>query len=399
VPEVTARTHDFRHISPAEAGPTIRLVRPEAWLRIAGFGTWLVSSSISFARLLTGELAGTRAGLWLVAFAAFGLAFGAARRTLPRRRSTSIGLLAAQTAASLAMVGAGRDEMCAATLVVVAGQVPWALPAVGAGAWVAAQTVLLALVVGRFSSLVVTFALAAAFGGFQMFAVATALLALRERAAREELARTNAELHATRALVAESSRAAERLRIARDLHDALGHHLTALSLQLDVAARLAEGRAAEHVEKAHAVARLLLADVRDTVSRFREGPASGVADALRSLVPEGGGLAVHLDIPDTLGDLTPDQADVLVRCVQEVITNTMRHAGARNLWIAVSDGADGIGVRARDDGRSAGAVSWGHGLTGMRERFEAFAGRLEVRTGAAGGLEVVGVMPRAPSTP
>jgi signal transduction histidine kinase len=81
--------------------------------------------------------------------------------------------------------------------------------------------------------------------------------------------------------------------------------------------------------------------------------------------------------------------------VQEVMTNAVRHAGARNLWIAVSDGADGIRVRARDDGRGAGAFTWGNGLRGMRERFEALAGRVDVETRAGGGFEVRGVMPRS----
>jgi signal transduction histidine kinase len=112
-------------------------------------------------------------------------------------------------------------------------------------------------------------------------------------------------------------------------------------------------------------------------------------------VPAAGDLQVHLDIPPSLGALDSDRAHAIVRCVQEVMTNAVRHAGARNLWIAVSDGTDGIRVRARDDGRGAGAFAWGNGLRGMRERFEALAGRVDVETRAGGGFEVRGVMPRS----
>ena len=78
-----------------------------------------------------------------------------------------------------------------------------------------------------------------------------------EAMARQQLAAVNAELLGTRAMLAENSRVEERLRISRDLHDTLGHHLTALSLQLDVASRLSEGKTADHIRQAHAITRLL----------------------------------------------------------------------------------------------------------------------------------------------
>ena len=144
--------------------------------------------------------------------------------------------------------------------------------------------------------------------------------------------RSTAELLGTRALLAESSRVEERLRISRDLHDTLGHHLTALSLQLDVAARLSEGKPADHIRQAHAITRLLLSDVRDVVSRLREtSHSTSRRPFVRRSAGHDEGIAIHLDLPDALSVDDTSRAETLLRCVQEIITNTARHAQARNL--------------------------------------------------------------------
>jgi signal transduction histidine kinase len=370
-------------------------MKPESWLTVAGLATWIVSSLATLSDIAQGELPWPQSAAWLAAFAAFGIAFSLVCWAPWKARAFRIGLLTVQAVAALAMVGLSGDTLGAAMLVMVASQTASHFDTSGAVAWTAVQTLLLGIVLALFYGVVPTLAVTAAFGGFQIFALATMLLADRERTAREKLSLANAELHATRALVVESSRASERLRISRDLHDTMGHHLTALSLQLDVASRLADGRAAEHVQQAHAIARLLLADVRDVVSQLRDAGPVDVADAIRRLASPGGDLNVHLEVPQTLGALEHDRAHAIVRCVQEVMTNAVRHAGARNLWITIADGPDGVRVHARDDGRGAGAFAWGNGLRGMRERFEALAGRVDVETRAGGGFEVHGVMPRS----
>ena len=108
------------------------------------------------------------------------------------------------------------------------------------------------------------------YAGFSGFVFVTSLVARQQAQAREEQRRLNAELRATRALLAESARINERTRISRELHDLLGHHLTALSLNLEVAGHLVEGKAQEHVNQAHTLAKLLLSDVREAVSQLRE---------------------------------------------------------------------------------------------------------------------------------
>ena len=84
----------------------------------------------------------------------------------------------------------------------------------------------------------------------------------------------NAELRATQQLVVDSSKIAERMRIARELHDLLGHHLTGLSLNLEVASHLTQGQTQEHIQTAQSVTKLLLEDVREVVNKHAAGSFS-----------------------------------------------------------------------------------------------------------------------------
>jgi signal transduction histidine kinase len=186
---------------------------------------------------------------------------------------------------------------------------------------------------------------------------------------------------------------AERLRISRDLHDTLGHHLTALSLQLEVASRLAAGAAADRIAEAHAITRLLLGDVRDVVSRLRENGHADLGAAIRTLAAAVAEPLVHVDVAGDLAIEDPLQQHAIVRCVQEIITNAVRHADASNLWIAIEHRADGTVLTARDDGRGAETVTCGHGLRGMRERFEELAGHVEFSSKPGDGFHVAAFMP------
>ena len=369
-------------------------MRPDRWLKAAGFVTWLASGVPVALAIAVGRLAGAQAVAWLVGFVAFGAAFGLVCYERQRTLRANRALLLVQSLAGLVMVAATGDGFAAATLVVVAAQLLELFPPRVAAAWVAAQTTLLVVLFWRVGGLAAALTAGGAYLGFQIFALATAALALRERAARDELARANAELLATRSLLAENSRVAERLRISRDLHDTLGHHLTALSLQLEVASRLASGQTADRVHEAHAITRLLLSDVRDVVSRLRESSRFNLAEAIRTLASSAGALEVHLDVPEGVAMDDPLQAHAILRCVQEIITNTARHAAARNLWITIERRPDGIALTARDDGRGADVLTWGNGLRGMRERFEEYSGRVEFSSAAGRGFEVRAFMPR-----
>ncbi|HLL19319.1 MAG TPA: histidine kinase, partial [Rubrivivax sp.] len=224
--------------------------------------------------------------------------------------------------------------------------------------------------------------------GFSAFVLVTAYVARQQAQAREEQRRLNAELRATRMLLAESARVNERTRISRELHDLLGHHLTALSLNLEVASHMTEGRAQEHVRQAHALARLLLTDVREAVSQLREGDAIDLGSALLMLTERVPALAIHMDIQEPLALDDAERAHVLLRCTQEIITNAVRHAGAANLWVSCRREGGQIVIDAHDDGAGASQVVAGNGLRGMRERLHQHGGRMSIQSPATGGFRL-----------
>jgi signal transduction histidine kinase len=187
---------------------------------------------------------------------------------------------------------------------------------------------------------------------------------------------------------------AERLKISRDLHDAIGHSLTSLTVHLDVAGRLAQGDCVEHVQCARQLAGSLLNEVRDVVSQIRVQPVD-LRATLKSLTEGLAALRVNLIIPDDLAAIDAVRADAILRCVQELITNTLRHAQARELLVEISQSeSGGVLIRARDDGRGGENVA-GHGLVGMRERFESLGGKLSINSAPGHGFSVDGYIPAA----
>jgi len=195
--------------------------------------------------------------------------------------------------------------------------------------------------------------------------------------------------------LAEQSRLEERFRIARELHDALGHHLTALSLNLEVASHQTSGEAHESVRAAQSLARFLLGDVREMAHSIKEGRDIDLAEGLERLAEVVPAPRVHLDLPDRLRVADPRFSLALLRCAQEFVTNSIRHGGARNVWIVLRRGAAGLELTARDDGRGAAEVHAGHGLAGLRERLEGMGGSLVVESGGNGFL-IRATVPCAP---
>jgi signal transduction histidine kinase len=213
--------------------------------------------------------------------------------------------------------------------------------------------------------------------------------------ARESAA--HAELRAVNEILADSSRIAERLRISRDLHDILGHHLTALSLNLEAAVQRTDGEARQHAEVAQSLAKKLLADVREIAATMQTQPGVDLSHALGSLVEDVPRPRVHLEIEPGIRIDDPERAHILVRCTQEIVTNAARHSAADNLWITIARDGDSVRISARDDGRGAVDTLAGFGLRMMRDRLEGAGGELHVDATPGRGFQVVALLPARPA--
>lgn len=304
-------------------------------------------------------------------------------------------LLLLLTGAAIAVSYFSLSGLGSILLVLVACVLPWLLPVWVGVAWLVLSQFAVApvFVLGLDFAWPDAILQSILYAGFCAFIFVTSLVARQQAQARDEQRRLNAELRATRALLTESARVNERTRISRELHDLLGHHLTALSLNLEVAGHLAQGRAQEHVGQAHTLAKLLLSDVREAVSQLRTGDAIDMAATLLPLAENVPGLEVRMRLPEPFLLDDAERAHVVLRCTQEIITNAVRHAQARRLDLDYAADAGVLRLRARDDGIGCADYALGNGLHGLRERLSACGGEVEVRTAPGAGFALDVTLP------
>ncbi|MET9694014.1 sensor histidine kinase [Streptomyces sp. NPDC006514] len=203
---------------------------------------------------------------------------------------------------------------------------------------------------------------------------------------------TTIELREARATVAQLAANEERLRMARDLHDLLGHSLSLITLKSELAGRMLPGQpeaAAQQVADIEQVSRQALVDVREAVSGYRRPTLPGELAGARTALAAAGVLA---DLPAPPADDLPEAAEsALAWSLREAVTNVVRHSGAKRCRVTLrtSQTLDGpvLELTVTDDGTSGGQGSPGNGLTGLTERLEALGGTLSAgptgRTGFA----------------
>lgn len=232
-----------------------------------------------------------------------------------------------------------------------------------------------------------------AFASFQMFAALVMRYAAQAEAMSERLRAVNAELVATRSLLEESARDAERLRLSRELHDVAGHALTALKLNLGALARDPAQPDPERVRLCAGLADDLLQDLRAMVRQMRDHEGIDLRLAIERLAAPFPRPKVQLDLAEDARVADLDSAEALLRAVQEGLTNAARHSAAEHLWLSLRRAGDRLELELRDDGRRGAQVKPGNGLQGMRERLRSLGGDLAIDRGAEGGVRLSAWIP------
>jgi signal transduction histidine kinase len=366
----------------APTAETLRL------LRLTGVFTWLL---VAAPQAIEGPAPLPAFAAWLASLALFGALYLWTTSRLSSPDPTFWAALAGQTACVIVMAAIQYRGLEGTLLVLIALQLGLVAPRRVGIVWIGVQSLALMWAIQFHWSLRPALMFAPPYVGFQVLTLLMVELLGREARARTELAKTNAELLATRERLAESARAEERLRIAGELHDAMGHHLAGLSLHLEALAQ--RQGSSPPLDMARSLTRRLLDDVESLVDTLgRELGGVDLSRALAALTAEIPRPHVHVEA----GDLTlanAERAHVLWRCCQEIVTNAVKHADAENLWIAIQARDGQVELTARDDGSGASRVGPGHGLEGMRRRLEDLGGALDLQTRPGAGFRVRVTLP------
>ncbi len=208
-------------------------------------------------------------------------------------------------------------------------------------------------------------------------------------------ARANAKLRMAQSEIEQLAKTAERERIARDLHDVLGHTLSLIAVKSELAGRLLAtdpAKTARELAEIQTTARRALSEVRQTVSGYRaQGMEAELQQAAAALLAAG--IAVT-SRPGRPPRLAPQQEASLALVLREGVTNIVRHSGARSCSFTLESGADETVLELRDDGCGFPGAE-GNGLRGMRGRVRELGGRMELRSDQGAVLRVV--LPVVPS--
>jgi two-component system sensor histidine kinase DesK len=213
------------------------------------------------------------------------------------------------------------------------------------------------------------------------------LLIGMNRLRMEQKHRADAKLRMAHEEIEQLAKTAERERIARDMHDVLGHSLSLIVLKSELAGRLLDSqpsRAALEIAEIETAARQALSEVRKTITGYRsEGFASELTRAAQVLKTAG----VRLNKPAKAPYLTPRHEATLSLVLREAVTNIVRHADASECSIEVSTGLDSTQLVIADDGRGD-IRQEGNGLRGMRERVQELGGSLSLESSRGTRLHI-----------
>jgi signal transduction histidine kinase len=360
-----------------------------------------VAVALAVAVVVAADLDDTgRAGPVALTFAVGFGALAAVRRTAPRvLLVVTVLVIFGYYVLQLPPIGIALPAVVALYTAAEAGRTGWAVGTgtvlVGVAAWARIDEGLPAAYLVSYDLLTDVALVAAA------IALGASVRARRETRAHQE--RLRAATAAAQDHAAEQRLQEERVRIARDLHDVVGHTVSVISVHGNVAAE-AVGRddtaARAAVEQILAATSTAMRELRTTVKVLRTparapgrgtvglGGVPALAEAARAA-----GLRVDLDVAVPAGALDGAVDAAAYRIVQEALTNTLRHADATRAVVTAALRGDRLEVTVADDGRGSAGGPAGAGLAGMRERAGLLGGRLDAGDGPDGGFEVRAVVP------
>lgn len=224
--------------------------------------------------------------------------------------------------------------------------------------------------------------------GWQCLAAALSLSAAEAQRRGDALTLVNTALHETQEQLREHTRRSERQALSRELHDGMGHHLAALSINLDLAERQSQtenqnsSAALDSIKRARSLAQQALAEGRLIVSALRGPESITLKDALGTLRSTGLPMKVSVDYDVGARGLSTEVMHALYRCAQEGVTNALKHSQGHGVHIVVVDraigGRAGVALTVTDDGVGLCGPGEGHGLNGVRERMEQMGGEMSL---------------------
>lgn len=235
-----------------------------------------------------------------------------------------------------------------------------------------------------------------------LFVAMFAQLRLNEQEARERaeqlsaaLEQANVQLAEYATKVEELAMTQERNRLAREIHDSLGHTLTIVNVQIEAAKAVMESdpdRAMDAISKVQNLAQQGLSQVRESVAALRESPVSDrpLEDAIRPLVGEveSSGIVTDFRVSGDPYGLEHKAALAIYRAAQEGLTNVCRHARASRVDVILDFQPEQVSLEVKDNGIGSAQVKEGFGLLGIRERMQLLGGRMEIDTATGEGFQL-----------
>jgi len=350
-------------------------LRKDWLLHFSGFLTWSVICYLSLVNLNIGVEFFIKLSAFIIFYLSFAWIVFSDKNT---KSSVKKVLLSLEIVTVLILISFDKLNVAAILLVLIATQLP--------SMFMRKQALLLMFLtsfahfcIAYDDSFISAFFQVIIYFMLQVFGFSAIETVLREEKAKVELSAINQELLATRFMLKASSQKQERLRISRDLHDVIGHQLTALSLNLEVAKHKVPQEFKPLLDDNLQLAKTLLTDVRQVVKEMRDEEQIDLVSSLENLINQLPNCELTVKSSIDINSLQLKQQ--LMFCLQEGVSNALRH-GKANLFTFSSEKTNSdLLIELSDNGsanKGRSDTSFGSGLAGMKERLSDFTGEVSL---------------------